>query len=148
MNTEHPATARAFGLTLCLKRVICPTPCEVGSMRGGIRPDGFDLAPGTMNRHLPVVRRILRLSAELWRDEASGLTWLAVAPMIRLESKYKKRAPYPLGWDEQLVLLPALAPHLQRMALFGINTGARQEEICGLKGVGSSACQNSTPRKS
>ena len=91
------------------------------------------LAAGTMNRHLAVVRRILRLSAELWRDEASGLTWLAVAPMIRLETKYRKRTPYPLGWDEQAILLPALAPHLQRMALFGINSGARQEEICGLK---------------
>ena len=91
------------------------------------------LAADTMNRHLAVVRRILRLSAELWRDEASGLTWLAVAPTIRLEAKYRKRAPYPLGWDQQATLLPALAPHLQRMALFGINTGARQEEICGLK---------------
>lgn len=91
------------------------------------------LAAGTMNRHLAVVRRILNLCAKLWRDEASGLTWLAVAPMIQLESKYKKRQPYPLGWDEQALLLPELAPHLQRMAIFGINTGARQEEICGLK---------------
>lgn len=53
--------------------------------------------------------------------------------MIQLESKYKKRQPYPLGWDEQALLLPELAQHLQRMALFGINTGARQEEICGLR---------------
>jgi integrase len=91
------------------------------------------LAAGTVNRHLAVVRRILNLSAQLWRDEASGLTWLQVAPMVKLESKYKKRQPYPLAWDEQALLLPELAPHLQRMALFGINTGARQEEICGLK---------------
>ncbi|HEV8018699.1 MAG TPA: hypothetical protein VGP32_09105 [Steroidobacteraceae bacterium] len=49
------------------------------------------------------------------------------------ESKYKKRQPYPLGWDEQALLFPELAGHLQRMALFAVNTGARQEEICGLK---------------
>jgi integrase len=90
-------------------------------------------AVGTLNRTLAVVRRILKLSAELWRDEQSGLTWLAVAPMIKLESKYKKRQPYPLGWDEQALLFPELAGHLQRMALFAVNTGARQEEICGLK---------------
>ena len=90
-------------------------------------------AVGTLNRTLAVVRRILKLSAELWRDEQSGLTWLAVAPMIKLESKYKKRQPYPLGWDEQALLFPELAAHLQRMALFAVNTGARQEEICGLK---------------
>ncbi len=88
---------------------------------------------GYLDRTLAVVRRILKLSAELWRDEQSGLTWLAVAPMIKLESKYKKRQPYPLGWDEQALLFPELAGHLQRMALFGVNTGARQEEICGLK---------------
>jgi integrase len=91
------------------------------------------LAVGTVNRHLAVVRRILKLCAELWRDESSGLTWLAVAPMIKLEAKYKKRTPYPLGWDEQALLFPELAAHLQRMALFAVNTGARQEEICGLK---------------
>lgn len=91
------------------------------------------LAVGTVNRHLAVVRRILKLSAELWRDEASGLTWLAVSPMVKLEAKYKKRPPYPLGWDEQALLFPELAAHLQRMALFAVNAGARQEEICGLK---------------
>ena len=74
-----------------------------------------------------------RSIAHLWRDEQSGLTWLAVAPMIKLESKYKKRQPYPLGWDEQALLFPELAGHLQRMALFAVNTGARQEKICGLK---------------
>jgi len=74
-----------------------------------------------------------RSIAHLWRDEQSGLTWLAVAPMIKLESKYKKRQAYPLGWDEQALLFQELAGHLQRMALFAVNTGARQEKICGLK---------------
>ena len=32
-----------------------------------------------------------------------------------------------------LLLFPELTSHLQRMALFAVNTGARQEEICGLK---------------
>ena len=90
-------------------------------------------AVGTLTRTLAVVRRILELSAELWRDEQSGLTWLAVAPMINLGSKYKKRQPYPLDWDEQASFVPELAGYLQRMALFAVNAGTRQEEICGLK---------------
>jgi hypothetical protein len=68
--------------------------------------------------------------------------------MIKLESKHKKRQPYPLGWDEQALLFPELAGHLQRMALFAVNTGARQEEICGLNGAGSNACPSSTRHRS
>jgi hypothetical protein len=60
--------------------------------------------------------------------------------MIKLESKYKKRQPYPLGWDEQALLFPELAGHLQRMALFAVNTSARQEEVCGAEVAMGAAC--------
>ncbi|MCH6583465.1 MAG: tyrosine-type recombinase/integrase, partial [Proteobacteria bacterium] len=87
---------------------------------------------GTVNRTLAVVRRVLNLSARLWRDE-SGLTWLSQAPLIQLIDWNDARAPYPLSWDEQTRLFGELPPHLQRMALFKVNTGTRDQEVCGLR---------------
>ncbi len=87
---------------------------------------------GTVNRTLAVVRRILNLAARLWRDE-NGMTWLETPPLIQLEDWQDARAPYPLSWDEQTRLFRELPPHLQRMALFKVNTGTREQEVCGLR---------------
>ena len=54
----------------------------------------------TINHGLKVVRRILNLAATEWVDEY-GLTWLQVAPKIRLFPDNNKRQPYPLNWAEQ-----------------------------------------------
>lgn len=43
------------------------------------------------------------------------------------------RKAYPLDWEEQQLLLSELAPHLQRMALFDVNTGLRDQEQCNLQ---------------
>jgi integrase len=43
------------------------------------------------------------------------------------------RQPYPITWAEQVKLLEALPPHLQRMVLFAVNTGARDDNICRLQ---------------
>lgn len=51
------------------------------------------------------MRRILNLTARLWRDEG-GMTWLETA------------------------LFQQLPPHLARMALFKVNTGCREQEVC------------------
>jgi len=88
-------------------------------------------APGTINHGLKVVRRILNLAATEWIDE-HGLTWLAAAPKIRLLPDNDKRQPYPLSWEEQARLLKELPPHLAEMALFAVNTGCRDGEICSL----------------
>lgn len=85
----------------------------------------------TINRSLAVVRRVLNLASRLWRDE-HGLSWLEVPPMIVLEKGEARRA-YPLTWEEQSRLLRALPGHLQRMALFKVNTGTREQEVCGLR---------------
>ena len=90
------------------------------------------ISNGTLARDLAVVRRILNLAARLWRDE-HGLTWLETAPLIQLPQSTDARKPYPLSWDEQRLLYEALPAHLQRMALFKVNTGCRQEEVCRLK---------------
>jgi integrase len=86
----------------------------------------------SINYGLQVVRRILNLAAQEWRDE-QGLSWLATAPKIRLLSETNKRLPYPLNREEEVRLFNALPPHLRQMALFAVNTGCRDQEICQLK---------------
>ena len=87
---------------------------------------------GTINHGLKVVRRILNLASSEWVDEF-GLTWLATAPKIKLLADTNKRKPYPLSWDEQGQLLQKLPRHLANMALFAVNTGCRDGEVCALK---------------
>lgn len=86
----------------------------------------------TVTRTLAIVRRILNLAARKWRDEY-GMTWLATSPLIEMQDWGDATPAYPLSWEEQQRLLNELAAHLQRMALFAVNTGTRQEEVCGLK---------------
>lgn len=90
------------------------------------------VAVGTINHGLKVVRRILNLAATEWADEY-GMTWLLVAPKIKLLPDTHKRQPYPLNWDEQMSLFKELPDHLVRMALFAVNTGCRDGEVCNLR---------------
>jgi integrase len=89
------------------------------------------VAVGTINHGLQVVRRILNLAATEWRDER-GLTWIQAPAKIKLLSNHDKRAPYPLSWCEQTRLFSELPSHLAEMALFAVNTGCRDAEICNL----------------
>ena len=90
----------------------------------------------TVNRSLEIVRRILNLCARKFRHP-NGMTWLEMAPHISVDSKEarrKARKAYPLSWEEQDLLfaeLPA-APN-RAMALFKVNTGTREDEVCRLK---------------
>ena len=86
----------------------------------------------TINYGLQLVRHILNLAASEWLDE-HGLTWLAIAPKIKLLPEMDKRKPYPLSWEEQECLFKELPPHLLKMALFAVNTGCRDTEICRLQ---------------
>ncbi len=86
----------------------------------------------TVNLSLSVVRRILNLSARLWRDE-DGRPWLDTLPLIQMLPLHDARQPYPLGWDEQRRLFSALPGHLARMCLFKVNTGTRDQEVCQLR---------------
>ena len=65
-------------------------------------------AAATINHGLKIVRRILNLAAKEWVD-TNGLTWLLVAPTIRLLADTSKRAPYPLSWAEQELLFRGVA---------------------------------------
>jgi len=43
------------------------------------------------------------------------------------------RSPYPITWKEQDKLFRRLPAHLARMALFAVNTGLRDSNVCGLQ---------------
>lgn len=85
----------------------------------------------TINRDLAVVRRILNLAGRRWRDE-NDLTWIEAPPLIEMCKVTDARKPYPLDFEEQRLFFTELAPHLQRMAMFMVNTGLRDQEVCGL----------------
>jgi integrase len=89
-------------------------------------------SPGTVNRDLAVVRRILNLAARLWRDETDR-PWLAVAPLIQMQRHPRPREPYPLSVAEQRLLFSQLQGHLASMALLKVNTGLREQEVVNLR---------------
>jgi integrase len=91
---------------------------------------GAGRAAGTINRDLAPVRRMLKLAASVWRDENGP--WLNGMAVIRV-AKGEKRKPYPITWEEQGRLFQQLASHLQRMALFKVNTGCREREVVELR---------------
>ncbi len=94
------------------------------------RKDGVSV--GTINHGLKVVRRIMNLAASEWMD-GHGLTWIQTAPRFRLLPDLNKRQPYPLSWEEQAKLFKLLPEHLEAMALFTVNTGCRDSEVCHLR---------------
>jgi integrase len=86
----------------------------------------------TINYALQTVRHILNLAALEWRDEY-GLTWLATPPKIKLLSQLDAREPYPMSSEEQSRLFAELPDHLLKMAIFKVNTGCREQEVCSLR---------------
>jgi len=89
------------------------------------------LAAATVNRDLAIVRRILVLSARKWRNH-QGQPYLATVPLLSMVSG-ESREPRPITWPEQTALLQAMPGYLAEMCLFMLNTGLRDQELCGLK---------------
>lgn len=112
--------------------------CNIDSIHMGSLQDFIDgrkrdkVKTRTINHGLKVVRRILNLASTEWIDEF-GLTWLVTAPKIKLLPEHDLRKPYPLNWEEQNRLFQALPAHLKQMALFAVNTGCRDQEVCKLR---------------
>lgn len=86
----------------------------------------------TINASLSIVRHILNLAARKWRDD-KGRTLLESAPLIAMLPLDDARKPRPISWVEQRSLLPRLPAHLQRMVLFNLNTGVRDDVVCNLR---------------
>lgn len=86
----------------------------------------------SINHALGVVRHVLNVAASEWIDD-HGLTWLSAAPKIKLLQTPDSRKPYPLSFAEQEKLFAELPDHLREMALFKVNTGCRDAEVCSLR---------------
>ncbi len=86
----------------------------------------------TINRSLEIVRTILNRAARSYRDDG-GHPWLDTMPPLIAMLPESRRLPYPITWSEQDRLFPRLPAHLGRMALFAVNTGLRQSNVCGLE---------------
>jgi len=86
----------------------------------------------TINRSLEVVRTILNRAARSYRD-LDGRPWLEGLPPLITMLPENPRSPYPITWQEQDALFRRLPPHLACMALFTINTGLRDSNVCGLQ---------------
>ncbi|MES2102247.1 MAG: hypothetical protein V4569_20660 [Pseudomonadota bacterium] len=86
----------------------------------------------TINRSLEVLRTILHRAARSYRDER-GRPWLDAMPPLITMLPENARPPYPITWEEQDRLFPKLPGHLARMALFAVNTGLRDSNVCGLE---------------
>ncbi len=103
-----------------------------GSLDGFVKDrKGAGISAGTLNRDMAVIRRVLSLSARLWRDE-QGRPWLDTVPMLPTIEGVKRK-PRPISFSEQQSLINALPAYLSDMVLFALNTGLRDQEICGLK---------------
>jgi len=89
------------------------------------------VTPGTVNRELDALRRVLNLAARVWRH-SNGMTYLPAPPLLQ-KLRYRPRKPYPLEWHEQERLLKELPLHLQEITLFDVNTGLRDQELCELR---------------
>jgi len=91
-------------------------------------------APKSINNAIGVVSAVLNRAARVWRHE-DGTPWLCQAPprLSRLSLKGKQARAYPLSWTEQDKLFQALPRHLADAALYAVNTGCRDQEVCQLR---------------
>ena len=106
-----------------------------GTLKGFVAHEtGRGKAPKSVNNAIGVVSAVLNRAARVWRGE-DGKPWLRQAPprLSRLATAGKQSRPYPLSWAEQDRLFQALPGHLADAALFAVNTGCREQEVCRLR---------------
>lgn len=108
---------------------------HMNSLRPFINQRLQQVRSSTVMRELAVIRRILSLAARVWRN-ADNKPWLETMPLISfktLQQKRDKRKAYPLSWAEQQALFSHLPIWLAQALLFKVNTGTREQEVCGLR---------------
>jgi len=86
----------------------------------------------TINRTLEVARAVLHRAARANRDEEGRPFLETAAPRITM-LREPPRPPHPITWEEQDAIFRLLPNHLARMALFAVNTGPRDANLCGLQ---------------
>jgi integrase len=81
---------------------------------------------GTINFEIGLVSTILNAACREWE-------WMPRTIKLK-RVKGPRRQPYPLTWDQQDALFAKLPEHWSEgVILFGFNTGAREQEILGLR---------------
>jgi integrase len=81
---------------------------------------------GTINFEITLASTILNCACREWE-------WLPRALKLKRVHGARKQ-PYPLTWEEQDRLFVRLPQHwAEGLALFGVNTGVRQDELLGLR---------------
>ncbi len=92
------------------------------------------MSPKSVNNALAVASAVLNKAARVWRTE-DGSPWLTQAPprLTRLSTAGRTAKPYPLSWAEQDRLFKVLPRHLADAALYAVNTGCREQEVCQLR---------------
>jgi integrase len=92
------------------------------------------LRPKSINNALKVVSAVLQRAARQWRDE-KGRPWLKQAPprLTQVPNRGRQQQAYSLSWDEQDALFAQLPKHLLAMAMFKVNSGCREQEVCNLR---------------
>jgi len=136
-ENQHKASINTDAILL---KSICPfigtlslDQVHIGTLQDFIKAkQDANLKTKSINNTLGLVRHILKIAATEWIDE-NGLTWLHVAPTIKLLPVKDACEPFPLSWEEQSKLLEALPLHLNQMVRFKVNTGCREQEVCQLR---------------
>lgn len=137
-NREQPSIALTAGLLKRLDTYIGDIPLThiddeslAPYVRHRLEVDG--VANRTVNMALERVIRILNICARKWRDDDKR-PWLDTVPMItKLDERTTSRKPYPLSWEEQSLLFAELPDGIRRMALYKVNVGCREQEVCKLR---------------
>ena len=95
------------------------------------------LRPKSINNAIGAIHRVLVLCARKWRDRVGDrkIPWVNEVPLLERLPAHSGDCgqPYPLDWSEQDRLFQHLPPHLQRMALYKVNVGCREQEVCQLR---------------
>jgi integrase len=95
------------------------------------RRDEDGVMNSTINDALSIVQTICNRAATKWRHP-NKMTWLEFAPKLTLLDESDSRPPRPISWAEQRAFLPVMPPHLEKMALFDLNTGLREDPLVHL----------------
>ncbi len=84
-----------------------------------------EASPSTANRHLALIRAILRRACYEWE-------WIEKVPKIRLYPEPKRRIRW-LTPEQVKTLLAELRPHQQDLVMFALSTGLRQSNVLHLE---------------
>jgi hypothetical protein len=132
---SQPSTAiDTVNLFLSVRKSWIPIIIHDGMLKAFIDDETVrGMASRTIHNAIAVVSAVLNRAARVWRTEA-GAPWLRRAPplLTHFLTKGRQAKPHDLSCTEQDKLFRLLPGHLEDAALFALNTGYRDQEICQL----------------